>query len=146
MAADILTALYAFLVDEPTLAAIRGDRLYPSIAPQKAAMPYQTFQLIDSPRVRYMGGTSGLVNPRVQINSFAETFDAMRQLNEATRLVVTPLHGEVGSSNNWVNIRDIDWEQGTLGMERQFEGQEVGAFVARSDMVVWHFETAIARS
>lgn len=65
-----------------TLQALVGGRCYPDIAPEKAARPYITYQVIGGSSVNFVDSTvPSKKNSRVQINAWADTRAAVATLS-----------------------------------------------------------------
>ena len=90
---DLAENLFPFLAADATLAALVGNRIYPLVRPQNAALPAITYQRISAPRTASHSGDSGLTNPRYQFNCWASTYREARQIAER---LVTVFHGQRG--------------------------------------------------
>jgi hypothetical protein len=89
--ADFATALRARLVANGPVNALVGTKIYPLIAPQNAALPYVRYQVISDLRDEHLKGYDGARVSRVQIDCFAATYIAARDLaNKIIAAVATP--------------------------------------------------------
>lgn len=81
--------LVSFLETTPELAKELGApadfRFYPEQAPQNAAYPHGTYQIIDFPQMNHLDGPSGLAYPRIQIDWWDFSRKKVRDLVELTR-------------------------------------------------------------
>jgi hypothetical protein len=77
-------ALFDRLTTGPMTALI-ADRVYPVVAPQNVAYPCITWQRISRTDVRSLQGPSGYADVRVQVDCWALTYTAVRQLAKAAR-------------------------------------------------------------
>lgn len=69
-----------------SITALVSDRVYPLLVPQGAAMPAITWQHIGGvPMNDLSGGDGDMLNYRVQINCWADTYLAAQALAEAVR-------------------------------------------------------------
>lgn len=84
------TKLYTLLSSDAGVVAIASDRVYPDEAPQNAALPYVVYTRISSGRVYSLSGYSGLENPRIQIDCYAETMADVVSLSDA---VISAMRG-----------------------------------------------------
>lgn len=83
-------ALLALLLRDGGVASIFGDRIWPMIAPQTSVRPYAVVQKASALTDYTMSGASGFKRARVQIDSYAETYDEAKR---GIRLVRTALSG-----------------------------------------------------
>lgn len=89
--ADFATALRARLIAAGPVNALVGSKVYWSIAPQAAALPYIVLQTISDERPQHLAGYNGARSPRVQCDCFATTYAAARDLAEKViAAVATP--------------------------------------------------------
>lgn len=51
-----------------------GARVYPQVAPDSTPRPYITYQRVYAQSNNVMSGNSGLINTRVQIDVYADTY------------------------------------------------------------------------
>jgi hypothetical protein len=80
--ADLKTHLAA----DSGITALVSDRIYPMVVPQGAAMPALTFQHIGGqPMTNLAGGDGNLLNYRVQINCWSDTYLQAQALAELVR-------------------------------------------------------------
>ncbi len=70
----ISAAIYSILQAHAGTLALVSTRVYPVIAPQKAALPRITYQIISSPGLHAMGSDPGLKSPRIQVDCWADTY------------------------------------------------------------------------
>jgi hypothetical protein len=83
-------ALLAMLLRDGGVASIFGDRIWPMVAPQTSIRPYAVIQKASSITDYTMSGSSGYGQARVQIDSYAETYDEAKR---GIRLIRTALSG-----------------------------------------------------
>lgn len=84
--ADMQTALRGRLT-----ATAAGSRVYFRYAPQGAAKPFIVLSTISDPRPEHLKGYQTRSDTRVQVDCFAETYEAGRSLAEAVvAAVATP--------------------------------------------------------
>jgi hypothetical protein len=65
--------------------ALVGSRIYPSRLPYVAPMPAITYQLISAVRMQGLRGPTGLADPRVQVNCWADTYTGAKVLAREVR-------------------------------------------------------------
>jgi hypothetical protein len=61
-----------FLMNNATVSAIVEDRVYPNQTPRDVEYPCVTYFRVSSSPIGDMGGASGMVHARIQINSWAK--------------------------------------------------------------------------
>ena len=89
--------LRTFLKNEPSVAAVLGDRIYPRRLPQKATLPALVYQRIDTPRTPVHGEKSILPRPRMQMHVWAKTSKAAWQAADVVRVTLDGFRGQMGS-------------------------------------------------
>lgn len=80
--ADLATGLYARLAANAQVSAVVGTRLYWVKVPQTAGLPYVRMQVVSDPRPEHLQGYDDRRVSRVQVDCFASTYGAARQLAE----------------------------------------------------------------
>lgn len=76
------------LVNDVFLNMLIGTSIYPNIVPQGADIPAITYQQISGPRLHDMQGAVGMCKARYQINCWAASYAAAKELAEAVRLTL----------------------------------------------------------
>ncbi|WP_075216081.1 DUF3168 domain-containing protein [Mongoliimonas terrestris] len=128
-------ALVAFLLADDGVAALVGSRVQWVLRPQASALPAIVLHRIDGDRDYTMGGPSGLVASRVQVDCWGETFLAAKQ---AARAVLARMQ----------SVRGIN---GDIAFQAAFAESERGEYTAlvdagerlyrvSTDYIIWHSE------
>lgn len=78
-------SLVARLNATPGVTALVGTRIYPMLIPQGAAMPAVTYQRISTVRPGSLRGPVGQADPRIQVNSWADTYGTAKALADQVR-------------------------------------------------------------
>lgn len=65
-----------------------GQRVYPLLAPEGAALPRITFSRVSTAPVNAIGGSSGLDQVRVQIDCWASSLPAVATLAAQARTII----------------------------------------------------------
>lgn len=76
------------LINDATLAALVGSRVYPVRLPQAPTLPAVTYQRASTRFVGSHGGTDGLGVVRYQLTAFADTYEEASAVAEAVRLAI----------------------------------------------------------
>lgn len=105
-------ALRARLTGSPAITALVGTapvRVYWVDRPQTHALPAITLQIIDEPREQHMGGFHSLQAVTVQVDAWAESYGAARQLKEAIidTLVPEQTGNGIAFQRAFVRTRDL---------------------------------------
>jgi hypothetical protein len=80
--ADLQTALVTRLKADSAVAAATGGRLFWNIVPQGTALPYVRMQTITDLRPQHLTGYDASRQTRVQVDAFAATYAAARDIAE----------------------------------------------------------------
>jgi hypothetical protein len=89
--------LRSALVGSTVTSSIVGSRVYPLLAPKSAALPFVTWRRAGITREHSLSGPMGVPNVSVEMQSFAATYEDVRELADRIRLV---LDGYGGTLNN----------------------------------------------
>jgi hypothetical protein len=104
-------ALYRLLSTNSDVTALVSTRIYPSIAPQNAAKPYVIYQQITEQDIaKNNDGPGNLPAVTFQLDAYAETYAAARQVARAVRSLLRPYRGSVdlaGSPSVSVRIAGV---------------------------------------
>lgn len=88
--------LTEFILEDTDISAMIDDRIYPIVLPQSPDVPALTYFRVSGARFTTMEGPNELMNPKFQINSWAETYSEAKTL---ANLVMERLHGYRGAFN-----------------------------------------------
>lgn len=140
---DILfqTSFYDFMSNEATITAEVENRIYPfGSTPEKTPFKYITWQIIDNLHVHNQGGASGLANPRLQVDSWAETEIAAARLSKIIRLVLDMFRGTMGEPGNETEILLIAIDNDNEQFIPPNDATQKGAYRVQADYLVWFEE------
>jgi hypothetical protein len=93
--ATIEEGLYAALTGNARVAGLVGERVYPEVIPQEAALPAMAYQRVSGPRPVGHGGGLGMGEARIQLTITAETYREAKAAAAAVRDLF-PFVGELG--------------------------------------------------
>ncbi len=119
--------LRSYLLAQPAIAALIGERVYPLVLPQGAALPAITYQRISSVRESSHEGPSGLAHPRFQLNCWSGTYAGARAMADAVRPSVNATRS-LGQATFLVDDHD-DYDP------------ETGLYRVILDVILWHGES-----
>ena len=74
------TALVARLNASPNVTALVANRIFPLEAPQEAPAPWIVYQRVSTNPFIVLHGSSGLDDPRIQFNIWADTYAVARSV------------------------------------------------------------------
>lgn len=90
-------AIYSAITGDGTLAGLVSTRVYPDRAVQQATLPYIIYTAIDTQPTDTKDGASALDIVRVQVDTFASTYDSANTISERVRTVLDRKTGTVGT-------------------------------------------------
>lgn len=98
-----------------TVAGITGitTRIYPEFVPEAAAFPALSYSRVSGLRVNQLSGYSGEENPRIQIDCWATTYEAAKNLSTAVHTAM-----EAAPNFKALLISDMDLSEQELGLYR----------------------------
>ena len=91
--------LINYLLAQASLTGLVDNRIYPLSKEQDDDLPAITYQSIETLRERVMEGTAGIVQTRMQIDSWGRTLIEAKELAEKVRICLD------GYSGDWSGIR-----------------------------------------
>ena len=92
------------LKNNPAVAAIVGDRVFPVIAPASSAIPFITWRRSAVQREMTLQGPLGMPTVTLALDIYAETYEAVRELADRCRAT---LDGWGGALGNWISVRNV---------------------------------------
>lgn len=81
--ADIRPALRAFLLADPAIKDLVGERIFPTLLPQGQPTPAIVIRSISGEGDYHMQGPSGLVRPRLQVDGWGRDPDKAAAVSNA---------------------------------------------------------------
>jgi hypothetical protein len=100
------SVLRSALIANPAVSALVASRVYPLLAPKTASLPFITWRRAGISREHTLAGPMGMPNVTVEVQSFATTYEDVRELADRVRLV---LDGYGGTVNN-VEVKNVSLE------------------------------------
>lgn len=91
--------LHEHLRNDPGVYAVVNARIYPLVAPQQAAKPHITYQRVGTDYNRSLSGPTGMDRGTFQVDCWATTQRAARQLADLVRLAIDNNRGTMGNHN-----------------------------------------------
>jgi hypothetical protein len=103
-------AIVARLAAVPAVTALVATRVYGGTAPQKPTVPYVTYFRVstnEEPSASLEGGRAQVAWSRIQIDAFAATYQAVKELDDALRQALAGWSG-VLSGQTIHEVRRLD--------------------------------------
>ena len=144
MTTTIEEVVWYKMVNDATLAALVGTRVYPLLVPQDATMPAIAYQKISSTKHQAHDGSSHLARSRFQFTVEADDYATAKATATAVKTCWDSFAGYVGSTTEGLTIQgtsienDLDGEN--IGATAQMATPVMMAPVVRIDVVLWHAE------
>ena len=92
---SIEKVIYSKLSGDSDVSALVATRIYPVNLPQKPTYPAIVYTRISGERAYSLGGPSDLASPRFQIDCFASTYSAAKDLASKIRSAINGFRGTV---------------------------------------------------
>lgn len=100
------TVLRSALVGDHGVSELVAARVFPLLAPKTAALPFITWRRAGISREHTLAGPMGMPTVSVEVQSFAATYEDVRELADRVRLV---LDGYGGTVHN-VEVKNVSLE------------------------------------
>ena len=131
-------AIVYILVNDSDVNGLAGERVWPNLVPQGEKLPGITYQQISGPREQMMSGPAGMVRARYQLNCWAESYEAAKDLFDAVRLAMDSYIGTVLSV-----VIDLITVENEGDVPEEEEGLDVlRRYGKRMDCLIWYKEAA----
>jgi hypothetical protein len=92
------------LKNEPAVAELVGDRVFPVLAPASAAIPFVTWRRVGVQREMTLSGPAGGPTVSLQLDMYAETYEGVRELADRCRQT---LDGWGGTLGNYITVSHV---------------------------------------
>jgi hypothetical protein len=127
------SALVGYLSTHPLLQPIVETRIYPSMAPQRAPLPYIVYHRIWYRGVRHLRGASRLASAGYQWDLYETTTVRADALFEAFRLATDGLRGTFGGQA----IRNMMLDDAPIALEDEQAGDQSQYVKVMVDTTIW---------
>lgn len=132
----IETAIDSLLINNTAITDLIGDKLYSQVREQTDGLPAITYQVISGIRNFDMTGPNGFVVGRIQINCFAATILASRQLAAVVRVALSGFKG--GAAGVQIECMLLDDEGDSPAIEP--ENEQMNVYAKTMDFFVLYKE------
>lgn len=133
---SLKTALFSYLGGITAVTDLVGTRVYPSVAPADAALPFIVYSIISSEHARHLGGASGFVRRRVQFDCYDATPDGVETVFQVISDALEAKTGDIGSEDLSVLSSGIESERDDYTAPT--DGTEQSKFRRSVDFLIWH--------
>lgn len=131
---SVQSAVFSRLVGNAGVSAVADARIYPLVAPQGAAMPYATYQLISRVPVNGIGGPVGTEMTLAQVNCIADSYAAARSLAAAVKAAMEGWSHSGASPPISMVTLESEQDDG----DDPIDGSESGIYRVIQDYEIWH--------
>lgn len=114
-------------------------RFYPEMAPQNAAYPHGTYQVIDFPQFRTLGGPSGLAYPRIQIDWWDNSSTGKKKVSQLVEATRQTLDGYFGTDGG-LHVQSCQLDNREFSSEPAVNADEVPFRRGSMDFIVYFTE------
>jgi len=131
-------AIRKLLESAGDVTALRASRMYPGIAPNNTAHPFQVYSRVTREHYHHMTGHSGFAQARVQVDSYSDNKIEVDDLAEKTRVYLEPLSGSTTIGSNSITINRIRMEEDDATSEPSGDGSDLTLHRIRQEYIVEH--------
>lgn len=126
------------LENDPAVAALVADRIYPVIAPASASLPFVTWRRQAVTRQMTLGGPLGMPSVSLAVDMYGETYLGVREIADKVRAV---LDGFRGDSGNYISVSIVSLESESDGFIQLAGGDLPPVYsVTQTYNVLWQSE------
>lgn len=132
------TAIYSYLSGVTAVTDLVGTRIYPGQAPQGVALPYVIQFRVSTRRFPHVGGPSGMVRTRIQIDVYAATLDSAQSVFDALR---DNLDGWRATLMDDVYVQSVNLDDEANDFTPSQDGADPGVHRIRADFIFVYSES-----
>ena len=116
------------MIDDPTVSALAGARVYGSLAPKDYVLPAVVYRIVAAVPIASLGGDNHTESKRFQFDCVARDYLTMRKLSAAIRSLLLPRSDQSGiAQTTSYTLPDGTFVQGVILHEDHDMGAEVGS-------------------
>ncbi len=133
--------LLQYLLSQGEIRALTGTRIRPgALLHGDANQASIRMAMVSSPSVHGLGGPSGIVGKRIQLDCYSLDYGECKTLAELVRLAMYDFPGPHGDEN----VRSVQLDNQSDSTEKIDDGSDDIRFRVRQDWLVWHTEAVPA--
>ncbi|MCK9569997.1 discoidin domain-containing protein [Candidatus Pacearchaeota archaeon] len=140
---SIEAAIRARLIADTTFAGLVASKIYPQLAPQKAAAPFAVFNRISSDHDIHLRNASGFVSINLQLDYYASTYSDVKDIAEAARVRLHGYSGTIAVGDKSVSVKSCVLTSDMDGFENPPQGAEKGTYRVIHQYQIVYNETVI---
>lgn len=138
-------AIYSKLTGDAAVSALVSSRVYPIVAPQKAAKPFIVYRRLDTehPNCKSRGRTTDAARALIEVQAVASSYSGARTLADKVRLCLSNFAGVVSvTGGGSITIGGILSEGEVDDSEMPPDATDQPRHRVTQDFGVWFNETA----
>lgn len=134
--------IYKILTDDTDVSALIDSRVYPPIATNPTGLPYVMYQVISTNHMNNMGGSSGLANTLLQLESYATTYGGAVELAGECRDALHAIRDTLTINGDTVAF--TIWLQRTLDdLGAPDTANDTNIYRVVQEYSIWHSESVL---
>lgn len=126
---SVSSAIYSILSADAALAALVGDRIFPSVAPAGTISPWLVYQRISERPTVCHQGASGLSFYRYQISAYSKYQNEAEQISDAVKAALDGAENTDAASRVTYTLESSN---DTFEEETGFYGVQLDFFVSKN--------------
>lgn len=128
-------ALYNYLRDLASLAALIEGKVYPLMAPQQATMPYVIYTEVGLSTYRHMAGLSNIATAFYQLDAYGQNHLSAALVADALRVGLDDLQ-KVALSH--IDVRKVILSDRRWMLEETYDGSQTNDYRCSTDFTIWY--------
>ena len=137
----IQPAFYQYLSSIAELTSVINEKIYPAgVVPTGTQLPYLTWAKTDNVHTNNQGGSSGLAQPRIQIDTWGVTEYEAALIFDIVRRNLDGFKGVMGTGVDEVTVKVSLLENDREENSPPDDGTQQGGYRASGDFLVWFVE------
>jgi len=126
------------LENDPDVATLLGDRIFPVIAPASAALPFATWRRQGVTRESTLSGPLGMPVVSLALDIYAESYAAVRHIADRVRAVLDGFRGGYG---NYIHVSIVSIQGESDGFVQLAGGDLPPVYsVTQTYSILWQSE------
>ena len=130
-------ALYYRLSNYAGLTALVSTRIYPIVAPQKAAMPYVLYEQISRWHAHAHGLDATTYNSMIHVTAWADDYDEADNISVQVRLALQDYSGNMAGAGDTFTVQRIFYDGRADLTDMDPETNQVSYQIVQT-FIVWH--------
>lgn len=137
----IQPAFYEFLSGITELTAEIQDKIYPAGAvPTGTKLPYLTSSKVDNLHTNHQGGSSGLAEPRIQVDVWGEIEEDANRIFDIVRRNLDGFRGVMGTDPDDAEVKVAFLENDREEYNPPDDATQQGGYRSSGDFMIWFVE------